>query len=402
MVNSETDSVKLSLIDSEPRAAPETQVTVATRIPALDGLRGIAILLVLLNHGPFTIQNVSPLASRLFAVGRLSWSGVDLFFVLSGFLIGGILVDVKNSPRYFATFYLRRAYRIFPLYIAVVLAVYTLKILPIGFAASSSGEATIPLAAYATFTQNLWMAYWGAFGSAALGVTWSLAVEEQFYLTAPLLVRRLTRVRLVYVLVAIIVLSPLLRVLLLFGFHSHNLAAYVLMPCRADALCLGMLSAIVARDSRAMGYLVRKPALLYWTMVGLLASLAWLTYEGFTWYSTPMATFGYSLLALFYTCCLLIALLKTPLVEMVLCNRWLIELGGISYCVYLIHGVLIRAGRTLVGAAFQHLAVHLQHAQAFTMFLGALLGIGFALAVAKLSWRFLEQPMLRRGHTYKY
>src|SRR5882724_4805758 len=90
------------------------------RIPVLDGLRGIAILLVLLYHGLFTIQFESVPLVRLSAIGKLSGSGVDLFFVLSGFLIGGILLDVKDSPHYFKTFYVRRAYRILPLYMAVL------------------------------------------------------------------------------------------------------------------------------------------------------------------------------------------------------------------------------------------------------------------------------------------
>jgi peptidoglycan/LPS O-acetylase OafA/YrhL len=86
------------------------RINSSVRIPALDGLRGIAILLVLLAHTVFhtTFQSHAAL-NRLVALGSLSFSGVDLFFVLSGFLIGGILLDHLDSPRYFTTFYLRRA-----------------------------------------------------------------------------------------------------------------------------------------------------------------------------------------------------------------------------------------------------------------------------------------------------
>src|SRR5882762_489406 len=86
------------------------------RIAALDGLRGIAILLVLFWHGIFVQGSHSRILSRLLLIGKLSWSGVDLFFVLSGFLIGGILLDAKESSHYFRTFYARRALRILPLY----------------------------------------------------------------------------------------------------------------------------------------------------------------------------------------------------------------------------------------------------------------------------------------------
>src|SRR5246127_3054402 len=107
-------------------SAPASAPNWSARIPALDGLRGIAIGLVLLRHAIFGVTSVegieshSSLISALVASGQLPWSGVDLFFVLSGFLIGGILLDARPSPRYFQTFYIRRAYRILPLYFLVI------------------------------------------------------------------------------------------------------------------------------------------------------------------------------------------------------------------------------------------------------------------------------------------
>jgi peptidoglycan/LPS O-acetylase OafA/YrhL len=99
------------------------------RIPGLDGLRGIAILLVLLRHSFFGMETGSRFLAKILAAGQLTWSGVDLFFVLSGFLIGGILLDARESPRYFQTFYIRRAYRIFPLY-GVITALFLMRHLP--------------------------------------------------------------------------------------------------------------------------------------------------------------------------------------------------------------------------------------------------------------------------------
>ena len=105
---------------------PTTIPNWSARIPALDGLRGVAILLVLLRHAVFGVSSVQGIETHsrstflFLATGQLTWSGVDLFFVLSGFLIGGILLDVRSSPRYFQTFYLRRAYRILPLYFLVI------------------------------------------------------------------------------------------------------------------------------------------------------------------------------------------------------------------------------------------------------------------------------------------
>jgi peptidoglycan/LPS O-acetylase OafA/YrhL len=159
----------------------------------LDGLRGIAILLVLLYHGLFSIHFESAPLIRLTAIGKLSRSDDDLFFVSSGFLIGGILLDVKDSPHYFKTFYVRRAYQILPLYMAV-LGIFLLRLISFHLFRDWFGNPQpkhIPFLSYVFFFQNFWMVFLGSFGLAFLSPTWSLAVEEQFYLTAPLLVRRI-------------------------------------------------------------------------------------------------------------------------------------------------------------------------------------------------------------------
>jgi len=213
------------------------------RIPALDGLRGIAILLVLLWHAGFN-DPFPGFWSSVFAFGRLTWSGVDLFFVLSGFLIGGILLDARDSTRYFRTFYVRRAFRILPLY-GVITGLYIFRRL------LSPSVIVIPLISYPTFTQNFWMAYFATWGGAGMAATWSLAVEEQFYLTIPLLVRKLTNARLVWVLAFVVVGAPILRTLTLINFEHGRFADYVLMPCRADALCLGVLAAVLVRHQQA-------------------------------------------------------------------------------------------------------------------------------------------------------
>jgi peptidoglycan/LPS O-acetylase OafA/YrhL len=365
------------------------------RIPALDGLRGIAILLVLLWHAVFNGYQHSEFLPRVFALGGFTWSGVDLFFVLSGFLIGGILLDSKDSTRYFKTFYIRRAFRILPLY-GVVTGLYVFGHL------FSPGSSVIPLASYPTFTQNFWMAYLGTFGSAAMGATWSLAVEEQFYLTIPLIVRKLTRSRLVWVLTLIVFGAPLLRTIVLFTFERGRFADYVLMPCRADDLCLGVLSAILVREPEAWDFLLAKRYWLRGLAVGLLVGLGWLALQKYDQSATPMVTFGYSLLGLFYTCCLLMALTETGIVNRLLCNRRLMELGGIAYCVYLVHFSLIRAGRNLPAYLPALSRLPIPHASAVAVLVGGWIGVMLSVAVAKISWRFLEQPMLRRGHAYQY
>jgi peptidoglycan/LPS O-acetylase OafA/YrhL len=129
------------------------------RIPQLDGLRGIAVLLVVLYH---FIPSIGLTGGGFWFhfqnCFRFGWSGVDLFFVLSGFLIGGILLDARESPSYFRTFYSRRFYRIFPLYYIwiffyAVLAAGAFSRLPVSIAVAWPGAR--PLVVYALFLQNV-------------------------------------------------------------------------------------------------------------------------------------------------------------------------------------------------------------------------------------------------------
>ena len=148
--------------DSEARILLRKQPN--SRIPELDGIRGIAILLVLLYHyvsippgGP-----PAPLLQRLFAVG---WCGVDLFFVLSGFLIGGILMDVRESRHYFKTFYGRRFYRIMPLYYLWI-GIYFVTV---SFWSNPETWRAIPI--YVLFLQNSAKTNHSALGTAWLGAS---------------------------------------------------------------------------------------------------------------------------------------------------------------------------------------------------------------------------------------
>lgn len=369
----------------------------ATRIPALDGLRGIAILLVLLCHSVFELYPNSKLLSRLLIVGRLTWSGVDLFFVLSGFLIGGILLDAKASPRYFKTFYARRAYRILPLY-AFILALFSLRYVSSHGSAGPLGSfshSSIPWASYVTFTQNVWMALVGTFGAGAMAATWSLAVEEQFYLTVPFVIRKISSFSLVFVLLGIIVAAPVLRTALHMFFDHGNFACYVLTPCRADSLSCGVLCSLLVRTPRWWKLLLSYRSVLCWVTGFLSLGLIPLTFKGQE-LSTTMVTFGYSWLAFFYTGCLLIAITgANATVQRVLCNRGLLQLGVLAYCIYLLHLPLMEASRRLLGLRFAYSSTS-------TQFVGGLMGVLLTLGIAKLSWVFFEKPLLRRGHAYKY
>src|SRR5271170_207550 len=185
------------------------------RIPELDGLRGLAILLVVICHYIADAEH-SQLGfwwHHFLSALSVGWSGVDLFFVLSGFLIGGILLDSRNSPRYFRTFYLRRIYRILPIYytwVALYAAIVAVGVylLPGRMPVAARDLGVVPV--YVLFLQNAFSSP-SVFQAQWLGVTWSLAVEEQFYLFAPPLVRMISTRRLAYALGTIVCAAPLLR-----------------------------------------------------------------------------------------------------------------------------------------------------------------------------------------------
>ena len=342
-------------------------------------------------------STTGPLAWFLGA-GQLTWSGVDLFFVLSGFLIGGILLDARESPRYFQTFYLRRAYRILPLYF-VTLAIFLFQHLPwAAFMRPGRFQPLeIPWWAYATFTQNFWMAVLGTFGLNSAGITWSLAIEEQFYLTIPWIIRKVRLRHLAFVLSGVIVAAPLVRIAFrsIFGVHS-GIACYVLTPARADGLSLGVLCALLLRKELVWDWLVRNLKWLRLSAVVFLCGVVFMTCKQYDAFSNEMTVWGYSWLALFYGAVVLLAVVDTGgWLEGLLRNRALTGLGTLAYCLYLIHISVMQSIR-------HPLISHLAGSPRLAWVLGGILGAGVSIVLASLSWKYFEKPLLRRGHRYQY
>src|SRR5208282_681844 len=211
-----------------PPAGDSPRAAAARRIPELDGLRGLAIFLVILCHY-ISLSDTTrlPFILHRFAQGMaVGWSGVDLFFVLSGFLIGGILLEARCSPQYFRTFYMRRVHRILPIYylwilLFAVIVCAALLGAPFPFEVTSRDLLQIPI--QLAFLQDLKFEPY-AFVFIWFIVTWSLAVEEQFYLLAPPLIRYVSLRRLVYVLSAAVVFAPIARFYILLRFPAESIA----------------------------------------------------------------------------------------------------------------------------------------------------------------------------------
>src|SRR5260221_3218564 len=221
------------------------------RIPALDGLRGVAILMVLLNHFvPNRNYAPSHVMTWLSNAAQSGWAGVDLFFVLSGFLITGILIEAKVSPRYFRNFYMRRVLRIFPLYYGALVLVFLL--LPPLHVFDWSSFRTVwqnQLWNWSYCTNvGMWCADGRGFSSPQinLGHFWTLAIEEHFYLAWPALVITLPLRRLKSVCIAGVVLVPVARIVAVVALDASHLFFFQ-TPRRADSLMLGALFAAMGR-----------------------------------------------------------------------------------------------------------------------------------------------------------
>jgi peptidoglycan/LPS O-acetylase OafA/YrhL len=370
------------------------------RIPELDGLRGTAIAMVLVFHYLFEPLGVLPNTTRFWShvqsVGRLSWSGVDLFFVLSGFLIGGILLDARRSSNYFQVFYRRRFFRIVPAYASFLIVAFIIyRFGDARFDAMNHGP--LPWVTYILFVQNIWMTAKLNFGLSALGPTWSLAVEEQFYVTFPFLVRFLKRRRLAALSVAGILCAPVLRVLAFALWHSRfRYGAYVMMPCRADALLIGVLAAMALRDSDCRAFLQNNRGRLRYALLTLACGFIVLT-KFSEWHSAVLVnSIGYTCLAIFYAVILLNAMMnRHSWIASCLRFRWLGWLGSISYSVYLFHQCIRQAFFALfLGGS--------PTVWTWQVVYASFLALGITLIWCQVSWTFFEKPFVRIGHNVGY
>jgi peptidoglycan/LPS O-acetylase OafA/YrhL len=319
------------------------------KIPQLDAVRGLAVLLVLLHN-----TDRYPSLHLQWISGN-GWMGVDLFFVLSGFLITRILLDTKQSERFFRNFYARRCLRIWPLYYSVLLFMFVIvPILRPSEAHAVFDTRSSPWWAYPFFLQNFLVPI-PSMATGPLGVTWSLAVEEQFYLLWPLVVRFCNESQLRKIAIAAICFSPPLR----FYLALHHVDIYSNPFCRWDGLMAGALLALVLRSVRVLPSKFMMRAWITFLVSAPLALIIgafdarWIVFS-----LTALASVSFMYLALFST---------QRWLQAVLTNRFLIYTGMISYGIYLLQKIPLDAAKSFHLDKHEFLALPITTAATFAM-----------------------------------
>lgn len=314
--------------------APPAQVpALGKHVPMLDGLRGLAILVVMCFHSLILRPDMGTDANLYLKLMHAGWMGVDLFFVLSGFLITGILHDSKGTERYFVTFYARRALRIFPLY--YLFLIFALLIVPQTFGVTEpfqSKQIYIWL-----YIQNL--AGWWEPGFAPpyhLSHLWSLAIEEQFYMVWPLVVFCMSRIATMRLCGVVIVLCFVIRCLLINAGVSEG-QIYSTTFCRLDTLAVGAWIALALRGPNGLAGIV--PIGRIATVLGAAGILGVFAWQRTLFEGPWLFTVGLSAVAIFFGGLLVLLLAAGPqrLVIRSLNNPFLRSIGRYSYAMYLFH-----------------------------------------------------------------
>lgn len=385
-----------------PVARPEPLATTATATAArahalshvapLDGLRGIAVLLVLLFHFSWTFPESTAATEGAKRVFWSGWIGVDLFFVLSGYLITRGLVAPSERPvgERLRLFWMRRVLRIFPLYY-IFLVAGTVVCLAVG--------ATPPSVGYWLYAQNYTLA-WDPEPLRWTAHLWSLAIEEQFYFLWPLFALLAPkRHRVTFALLLLAAGAALRTVLVLKVGATHpefgEKFAYRATPSHMDGLLLGAIIAMMAADPEhftARAWQRLRTPLLYASGIGL-AGLAVLA-RGFGTYDRRVMIIGYPLLALFFATTISFAVdgRLPPRLARVLSSGALPSCGRVSYAMYIFHWPII----ALAAPSLERLTSRLSVAAGAALNLAVVVvGTLVTYGLAVVSYKYVESPFLK-------
>lgn len=362
---------------------PAKDAPVEQRFIALDGLRGCAIASVLIYHFAVFVPS-SPIEQAIAKTVRFGWVGVDLFFVLSGFLITRILLSTLSSPHYFRTFYIRRALRIFPLYYAfltvwgVFLAIAHSK----GYLKLGSQREEIWFWIY----MSNWYHCFVKTSLPGLAHFWSLAVEEQYYMFWPLLIW-LRRGHIAGLCLGVALCSFVLRLLFI---QAEGGIVYQTTPFRLDGFAFGAL-ATIAHRRLAQDQLRRVANKAIAFGLGITAC-AILIQGSAECEGIAIRTFGYTSIAICFAGLVLHCIAAESSFTRLMRSRFLTNLGKYSYGLYVLQGPLAESvhyffGGPLTGASAMFAVVA---------------GSGVTYCGARISWWAIERPALSLKRWFRY
>lgn len=387
----------------ESKSAVEISGPSRRHVPALDGVRGLAILLVLVSHLMlFNDRTGSRLGDSLAALRGLGWTGVDLFFVLSGFLITGILYDTLHDPRYFRSFYMRRFLRIFPLYYGFL---FFLMILGHWVRIDWGGRQYSLL----SYTQNT--TWWFPVTDfhpgrwADLEHFWSLAVEEQFYLVWPLLVFLVRDRRRLMVLALVLSGTALLLRIVMYLHGASPMTIFMVTPCRMDTLLLGGWMALALRgqaDWLPRRWLMATVWITAAVIAGYtLANLGHDMRDGFFG-----STFSYLIIAIGGVALLVSSIDTSSAAHTFFQWRFLRFLGKYSYGIYVLHifvgyafGMFMAR---VLGMNLRNFLTIFLHSRPLAVMVEFLFTSAVVVFAAFLSYRLYEVHFLRLKRFFGY
>ena len=395
------NTIAISPARAPARASASAGLMQRGHVRALDGVRGLAILMVMLLHFVGGVPPAGRIEDVIMGVTNYGSYGVELFFVLSGFLITGILYDARHDPYYFRNFYMRRVLRIFPLYYGVLaLVFFVAPLIPLlrgptlTYLVDRQGWAWL-------YAVNIYIAKNGQWSFSYLDHFWSLCIEEHFYLFWPLVVFALARRPRALIAVSLaIALGAMLARLTgsLMGLSWWT--TYTLTPFRLDGLALGGFIAVMVRQAGGLERLTRALPLTAAALAGLTsATFMWtrlVSREGLEMILPVRAALILLLLA-----CLLVWALIAPErsgTSRFFRSRAMVFLGTYSYGLYVYHHFISyyltsnRTDLTLANWLGSHLAA---------VALQAVLGMSASLAVAYLSYEFFEKRFLRMKRRFE-
>ena len=364
----------------------------------LDGLRGLAILMVMVYHFCLTLPGFqAPGVGFPLQLAQAGWMGVDLFFVLSGFLITNILIETRATRNYFRNFIARRTLRIWPLYylnliVFFVVLPMVLHPLPDPLRSMQDKQAWFWL-----YGANWLFAREAGFGHTSGGYFWSLAVEEQFYVLWPLVVYLLSNRTLLRTSLGLLVLSLILRIVLgSLGVIGNSL--YVVTFTHLDGLAVGSTLAVCLRDPKLTAVVRRVlPFAAVLGLAGLVA--ARLTGGDYFFWGKGMSTYGYTAIALLFGALLMYALDNGPalVLNRFLSTGFMRQTGKYSYALYVVH---VPIAGTVAAAVARLVAPRIGAVPSFFVFVALAFGASWLASV--LSWNLFEKRVLALKRYFEY